>query len=73
MEAEFKLPQPQMCYVPKKDEGKTNVSGKFVGDVSTVHKIGGCVRVHSSRTQGDTWVTNRDLGIQSLKMIVDIL
>lgn len=32
-----------MCYVPKKDESKTNVSGKFIDDGSAVHKVGGCI------------------------------
>ena len=40
-EAEFfLLPQPQMCYVPTKGEGETNVSSKFVDDSSAVYKTG---------------------------------
>lgn len=36
----FLLPQPQMCYIPIKGEGETNVSSKFVDDSSAVHKTG---------------------------------
>lgn len=27
----------------KKDEGKTNFSGKFIDEGSVVHKVGGCI------------------------------
>ena len=37
-----------MHYVSTKDEGETNVSGKFIDDGSAVHKIGGYIRFYSS-------------------------
>lgn len=42
--ADFLLPQPSVCYVPKKVEVETNVSGKFVGGCFVVHKKCECIR-----------------------------
>lgn len=54
-----------MCYVPKKDEGETNVSGKFVDSCSVFHKIGGCFGICSSGTQRKIWATKGVIGIKS--------
>lgn len=43
-EADFLLPQAPVCYVPKKVEGETDVSGKFVGDCFVLHKKCDCIR-----------------------------
>lgn len=73
-EAEFfLLPQPQMCYVPTKGEGETNVSSKFVDDSSAVYKTGEMHQVLQFWAMRQTWATDGDLGTENIKMIVDIL
>lgn len=69
----FLLPQPQMCYVPKRGEGETNVLGKFVDDGSAVHKNRGIPWILQFWAMKQTQGNDRHLGIGNIKMIVDIL